>query len=185
MKNKLGKIAFTIFLIPFLATILWGLVSHFNRTDSVEKQQILLKKGMKVPDFSFPDLKGKMIQLSNYKGKVVLLNIWASWCIPCLDEMPSLESLYKKLKKNKENFEIIAVSIDALGADVVNKFIKKYQISFPVALDPRHKIKKLYSAKGVPETFVIDSKGILVQKIVGPRKWDDNKTIEFFRKLTP
>tara|TARA_B100000029_G_scaffold294312_1_gene287675 strand:+ start:51504 stop:52064 length:561 start_codon:yes stop_codon:yes gene_type:complete len=185
VKEKSGKIAFAIFLIPFVITILWGVLSHFNRIDYDEKNmKVVLERGLAVPDFSFPDLDGNIIQLSNFKGKVILLNIWASWCIPCLDEMPSLENLYQSLKSLNKKFEIVAVSIDALGADVVRKFVKKYKISFPVALDPRHKIKKLYSVKGVPETFVIDAKGMLIQKIVGPRKWDDKKTIEYFNKLT-
>ena len=186
MKKKSGKIAFTIFLVPFVITILWGLASHLNRTDYEKKlKKVVLEKGVKVPDFSFPDLNGNIIQLSNYKGKVILLNICASWCIPCLDDMPSLENLYQSLRSSKRKFEIIAVSIDALGADIVSKFVKKYKISFPVALDPRHKIKKLYSVKGVPETFVIDAKGMLIQKIVGPRKWADKTTIEYFKKLDP
>ena len=162
------------------------MVSHLNKAEFTENQdKISLKSGVKVPGFSFPSLDGKMIKLSDYEGKVVLLNIWASWCIPCLDEMPSLENLYQNMRKANKNFEIIAVSIDALGADVVNKFVRKFKISFPVALDPRHKIKKLYSAKGVPESFIIDAKGVLIRKIIGPRKWDDNKTIEFFKGLSP
>ena len=186
MKKRSSKIAFFIFLAPFVITVLWGLVSYFNKVDFTTKQKIIsLKSGVKVPDFSFPNLDGNIIKLSDYEGKVVLLNIWASWCIPCLDEMPSLENLYQNMKKTKKKFEIIAVSIDALGADVVSKFVRKYKISFPVALDPRHKIKKLYSAKGVPETCIIDAKGVLIRKIIGPMKWDDDKMIEFFKRLTP
>ncbi|MED5580412.1 MAG: TlpA disulfide reductase family protein [Nitrospinota bacterium] len=184
MKEKIGKIALVVFLTPFLLTILWGLISHLNKSNfKGEQKKIVLQRGVKVPDFSFPGLDGSTIKLSDYKGKVVLLNIWASWCIPCLDEMPSLQNLYQKMKESQREFEIIAVSIDALGAEVVNKFVTKYKITFPVALDPRHKIKKMYSAKGVPETFVIDTKGILISKIIGPKKWDDLKTIEFFKGI--
>ena len=80
-----------------------------------------LEKGVPAPNFTLPGLDGKMVSLADYKGKVVLLNIWATWCPPCVEEMPSMEKLYQELKG--EGFEILAVSIDVLGAKAVIPFM--------------------------------------------------------------
>ena len=138
-------------------------------------------KGAAAPDFSLPGLDGKMINLTNYKGKVVFLNIWATWCPPCVQEMPSMEKLYQALKD--EEFEILAVSIDALGGDTVAPFMKKYGLSFPALLDTNSSIKTLYQTTGVPETFIIDKNGIIAEKIIGPRDWASSDVISYFRNL--
>jgi peroxiredoxin len=133
------------------------------------------------PDFALPSLDGKMVSLSDYKGHVVLVNIWATWCPPCVDEMPSMENLYKEFKD--ENFEILAVSIDALGANAVRPFMKKYNLSFPALLDPEATIKTLYQTTGVPESFIVNKEGILVEKVIGPRNWAAPEVVRYFRDL--
>jgi len=137
--------------------------------------------GLPAPDFTFPRLDGKMVSLSDYRGKVVLVNIWATWCPPCVDEMPSMEKLYRELKD--EGFEILAVSIDASGAKDVLPFMKKYKLSFPALTDTRGAIKELYQTTGVPESFIIDKDGIIVEKVIGPRGWATPSAIRFFRNL--
>jgi peroxiredoxin len=133
------------------------------------------------PDFRFPDLDGKIIRLSDYRGKVVLVNVWATWCAPCVYEMPSMEKLYKEFKG--QNFEILAVSIDAVGDEAVAPFMKKYKLTFPVLLDPEGSIKTLYGVTGIPETFIIDGAGMVMGKIIGPRDWAAPEVFRFFRKL--
>jgi len=133
------------------------------------------------PNFTLPGLNGKMINLSDYRGKVVLVNVWATWCPPCVDEMPSMEKLYQALKD--ENFEILAVSIDALGEKVVAPFMKKYNLSFPALIDPDGSIKTLYQTTGVPESFIINQEGVLVEKIIGPRNWSAPEVVRYFRDL--
>lgn len=140
-----------------------------------------LKTGLPAPDFTFPGLDGKMVSLSDYRGNVVLVNIWATWCPPCVDEMPSMERLYQELKG--ENFEILAVSIDSLGTKAVAPFMKKYNLSFPALMDPDGTIKNLYQTTGVPESFIINKQGILIQKVIGPRDWARPEIIGFFRDL--
>jgi peroxiredoxin len=140
-----------------------------------------LEAGRLAPNFTLPGLDGKMVSLSDYKGHVVLVNIWATWCPPCVDEMPSMEKLYRKLKN--ENFEILAVSIDALGEKVVAPFMKKYNLNFPVLMDPDGTIKTLYQTTGVPESFIINKDGILVEKIIGPRNWTAPEVVRYFRDL--
>ena len=139
------------------------------------------QKGTEAPGFTFPGLDGKMVSLADYSGEVVFLNIWATWCPPCVEEMPSMEKLYQELKE--EGLEILAVSIDESGAEAVGPFVAKHKLSFPVLLDPRGEIKALYQVTGIPESYIIDKNGIVVEKIVGPRNWAASGAIRYFRKL--
>ena len=140
-----------------------------------------IEAGLPAPNFTFPGLDGKMVSLSDYRGAVVLVNIWATWCPPCVDEMPSLEKLYKELKG--ENFEILAVSIDAAGTTAVAPFMKKHNLSFPALMDPNGTISALYQTTGVPESFIVNQEGVLINKIIGPRDWAASDVIGFFRDL--
>ena len=140
-----------------------------------------LETGRPAPNFTLPGLDGKMVSLSNYQGHVVLVNIWATWCPPCVDEMPSMERLYQELKD--ENFEIVAISIDAMGAEAVAPFMEKNKLSFAALLDPEGTIKSVYQTTGVPESFIVNKKGILVEKIIGPRNWADPAAVRYLRDL--
>jgi peroxiredoxin len=141
----------------------------------------LLGEGVPAPNFSLPDLEGKKVNLTDFKGKVVLLNIWATWCAPCVEEMPSMEKLYQELKG--EDFELLAISVDEAGAEAVKPFMEKHKLGFPVLLDTKGEIKNLYQATGVPESFIIDKYGMIVGKIIGPRDWADSRAIRYFRNL--
>jgi peroxiredoxin len=140
-----------------------------------------LGKGVAAPDFALPDLDGKTVNLADYKGKVVLLNIWATWCPPCVEEMPSMEKLHQELKD--KDFEILAVSIDVSGAKAVIPFMKKHKLSFSVLTDTEGAIKSLYQTTGVPESFIIDKQGIIAEKVIGPRDWVAPSTIRSFQNL--
>jgi cytochrome c biogenesis protein CcmG/thiol:disulfide interchange protein DsbE len=140
-----------------------------------------LETGRPAPNFTLPGLDGKMVSLTNYQGHVVLVNIWATWCPPCVDEMPSMERLYQELKD--ENFEIVAISIDQMGAEAVAPFMKKNNLSFTALLDPEGTIKSTYQITGVPESFIVNKKGILVEKIIGPRNWADPAAVRYLRDL--
>jgi len=140
-----------------------------------------LETGRPAPDFRLPGLDGNMVSLSDYRGKVVLVNIWATWCPPCVDEMPSLEKLYQQLKA--ENFEILAVSIDDAGAAAVAPFMKKHNLTFPALLDTQGTTRNIYKTTGVPESFVINRQGLLVKKIIGPLDWASPEVLGFFRQL--
>ena len=139
------------------------------------------KKGVDAPAFTLPGLDGRMVSLADYKGKTVLLNIWATWCPPCVAEMPSMEKLYQELKN--EDFEILAVSIDVTGSNEVAPFMKKHRLSFPALIDTQGTIKDLYQTTGVPESFIIDKDGIIAEKIIGPREWATPDVINYFRNL--
>lgn len=138
--------------------------------------------GEKAPDFSLPALGGTAVKLSDYKGQVVFLNIWASWCPPCREEMPSMEALNRRLKDGP--FKMLAVSIDQGGAEVVGPFLARGGLTFPVLLDPEGKTYKLYGLTGVPETFIIDKNGVVIQKIIGPQDWMSARWLEYFDRIT-
>ncbi len=138
-------------------------------------------KGIAAQDFGLPNLRGDYVKLSGYRGKVVFLNIWATWCPPCREEMPSMESLYRRL--NGREFEMLAVSIDKDGERVVRPFAAKYGLTFPVLLDPEGKTYRLYGLTGVPESFIIDKSGVVVNKIIGPQNWMEKEWLDYFDGL--
>lgn len=147
---------------------------------SLSRKPIVLV-GDTAPVFAFPRLDGKMVSLTDYKGKVVFLNIWATWCPPCREEMPFMEQLYQQLKG--EDFEILAVSIDASGSKAVGPFMKEYGLSFPALLDPRGMIQNLYGTTGLPESFIIGKEGSIEKVVIGPMDWSTPETVRFFRNL--
>lgn len=138
--------------------------------------------GQPAPDFTLPMLNGGEARLSDYKGKIVFLNIWATWCGPCREEMPSMEKLYQDLKGR--DFEILAVSIDAQGSAAVAPFVKEHKLSFPILIDSQSKIGRLYKTTGIPETFIIDKNGIIVSKVIGYRNWFDPEVVQTFKTLS-
>jgi len=121
------------------------------------------------PDFAVPDLSGQAVRLSALRGKVVLLNLWTTWCPPCREEMPSMERLYERLRDR--DFQLLAVSQDEDGKRVVEPFVKEMRLSFPVLVDPDHQVGDRYGVWGYPETFVIDRAGHVVERVIGPRDW--------------
>jgi len=181
--QEVRKVNLQPILLIFLIIIGVGILVLLQTKDSSFNQsgKPRLEKGVPAPNFTLPGLDDKMVSLADYKGKVVFLNIWATWCPPCVEEMPSMEKLYQELKG--EDFEILAVSIDALGAKEVIPFMKKHQLSFPALTDTKGAIKSLYQTTGVPESFIIDKNGIIVEKIIGPRDWATTSAFRYFRNL--
>lgn len=144
-------------------------------------QPTRLHVGSSAPNIVLPGLDGKTINLKDYRGKVVFLNIWATWCPTCRDEMPSMEKLYQTLKG--EAFEILAVSVDKTGAKAVAPFMKSHKLSFPALLDPEGTIARPYGVTGVPESFIINKEGIIEKIVIGPIDWTEPAVVSFFRTL--
>ena len=178
-ERKSGRQLLTISLVLLVAIpiILISLKERGARSRFIRP----LQEGRPAPDFTFPDLDARKVSLSDFRGKVVLVNIWATWCPPCRDEMPSMQKLYERFKG--EHFEILAVSIDADGREAVAPFIKQMNLTFPVLLDPKEKIRSLYGITGVPESFIVDREGILVNKVIGPMDWSSPRVFDFFQEL--
>lgn len=157
-------------LVPLAFLLVLGGYAYLSRVTSPPAPKARpLRAGDEAPGFTFPDLEGRQVSLSAYRGKVVFLNIWATWCPPCLWEMPSMEVIHRKYRSR--GLAMLTVSIDALGKEVILPYMKKLGLTFPALLDPKGKIKRLYQTTGVPETFLIDRRGRIFRKIIGPRKW--------------
>jgi peroxiredoxin len=137
--------------------------------------------GQPLADFTLPDLAGRPVHLAALRGKVVFINVWATWCPPCIEEMPTIQRLYERL--HDRGVAVLAISIDALGAQVVAPFMEQYGLTFPALLDPTERIVHLYHTGGVPESFVVDKQGRLVDKVVGPRDWAHPQVIAMFERL--
>lgn len=137
--------------------------------------------GKPAPEFSLADLKGNAVRLANLKGKVVFVNVWATWCEPCRQEMPAMQALYDTLAGG--DFEMLAVNSDQSERSVVERFVATYQLRFPVLPDPELQVAGRYRVTGYPETFVIDRNGTIVAHEIGPRHWDAPANVAAFRTL--
>jgi len=132
-------------------------------------------------DFTLPDLQGAPVRLEDQRGKIVFLNIWATWCPPCRAEMPSMETLYQRFKGR--DFVMLAVSEDSDGAQSVAPFVKELGLSFPVLLDADNHLPSRYGITGYPETFIIDRAGNVVKHVIGPEEWDDPRVLAYVESL--
>ena len=132
-------------------------------------------------DFTLKDLEGHNVKLSDYRGKVVFLNFWATWCPPCRAEMPSMQKLYEKLKG--KDFEMLAISVDRQGKSVVEPFIEKNSYTFRVLLDSDGKIASQYGIVSIPTTFIIGKDGKIVSKIIGAKDWSEESIVKWIRSL--
>ncbi|MFQ5913911.1 MAG: redoxin domain-containing protein [Nitrospinota bacterium] len=163
--------------VPLAFLLALGGYAYFGRVTSPPQPKTSpLRAGDEAPHFTFPDLEGQRVSLKDYRGKIVFLNIWATWCPTCTWEMPSMEAIHRKYRD--QGLAILAVSIDALGKEVVVPYMEKYGLTFPALLDPKGTVKGLYQTTGVPETFLIDRQGRLFRKIIGPRKWTDRQMMD-------
>jgi peroxiredoxin len=142
----------------------------------------LLAVGKPAPDFSLSDLNDKPYRLSDFRGKVVFLNFWATWCKPCREEMPSMEILHKNFEK--DGLVILAVSIDRVTTTKdIPPFVKGLNLTFPVLIDSWGRTDKPYKRMGVPETFIIDQEGIIREIVIGPRDWTRLDSLQVLTKL--
>jgi cytochrome c biogenesis protein CcmG/thiol:disulfide interchange protein DsbE len=177
-KRGIKAAALIVFVVIIVAVVLLmqGKDSIFGPV-----QPTRLHIGSPAPNIALPGLDGRTVNLKDYRGKVVFLNIWATWCPTCREEMPSMEKLYQELKG--EAFEILAVSVDKAGAKAVAPFMGAYKLSFPALLDPEGTIAKPYGVTGVPESYIINKAGIIEKIVIGPIDWTEPAVVRFFRTL--
>jgi peroxiredoxin len=133
------------------------------------------------PDFVLEDVHGKPVRLSNYRGKIVFINVWTTWCEPCRLEMPSMEVLHQRLRG--DDFVMLGVSADADGKAVVGPFVRELGLTFPILLDPDGQVARRYRVTGYPETFIVDRNGSVVAHEIGPRDWTDKRIERALRAL--
>ena len=126
---------------------------------------VVLGQGKKAPDFSLKTSDGKTVQLSQLKGKVVLLNFWATWCGPCRKEIPDFLEVYKQNKG--KGFEIVGVALDEEGWNVVTPFVKQYKVNYPVVVGDGKLVREYGGFEFIPTTFLIDKQGTIVHTWTG------------------
>jgi cytochrome c biogenesis protein CcmG, thiol:disulfide interchange protein DsbE len=127
--------------------------------------------GKRAPNFTAVDIqKGDSVSLHRAtEGQVTLVNIWATYCIPCRAEMPAMEKLYREL--GPKGLRIIAISVDEGSTADVQQFVKEYGLTFDILQDKSGDIQRVYQTTGVPESFLLDKKGVIVKKVIGEHPW--------------
>jgi len=130
--------------------------------------------GFRAPDFQAKRLDDttRVMHLADYHGSVVLLNVWATWCVPCREEMPSIERLYREL--GPKGLRVVAVSVDDGGAEAdIREFVREFGLTFEILHDPIGRILRTYQMIGVPETFLIDRSGVIRKKAFATNWYSD------------
>ncbi len=131
------------------------------------------------PDFTLVDTKGNTWKLSDLKGQVVFVNFWATWCPPCRAEMPSMQELYTTMPA--DTFKMLAILSNDDPA-LADRFAAKIGCTFPILVDPEGLTGRAYGLTGVPETFIIDKKGIIREKFIGATEWNSPAALQIIRK---
>lgn len=138
-------------------------------------------KKSQAPEISVVSLDNQQLTLASLKGKVVLLNFWATWCPPCREEIPSMMKLNTFMAGKP--FQMVCVSVDEGGKKAVEEFFRNSGFSLPAYTDPSGQVAKTYGITGVPETFVIDKNGVIVEKVIGGKDWNSPEVIAFLEGL--
>lgn len=158
-----------MFQRPFLWPALLLLLLGAGWVLSEQRPTPPLRPGALSPDFLLEDISGASHSLAEKRGRVVLINFWATWCAPCEEEMPAMERLYRDL--SPRGFELLAVSVDAEAAPV-RAFRRRLALSFPILHDPGKGVATRYQVARFPETFLVDRQGVLVERYIGAVDWD-------------
>lgn len=145
-------------------------------------QMFPVEVGSRAPAFRAKHLaRGDTVALADYRGKVVLVNIWATWCLPCRVEMPSLERLYRQY--GDSGLVVLAVSIDRDDEQLVTDFTRELGLTFDILHDAEGGTQQLYQTTGVPESFVLDRRGVIQKLVIGATEWDSPANQAFIRRL--
>jgi cytochrome c biogenesis protein CcmG, thiol:disulfide interchange protein DsbE len=134
--------------------------------------------GSQAPDFTVQDAE-RTVALHDYRGKIVILNLWATWCPPCIAEIPDLELLQKRMG---DKVTIVAVSYDDTD-NAYEQFVREHKLGFLTVHDRERKLKDLYQPTGPPETYVIDRSGNILRKFIGPQQWAGPEIVDYLQKL--
>jgi peroxiredoxin len=135
---------------------------------------------VEAPDFSLTDLNGRRVRLADYRGKIVFLNFFATWCVPCRVEMPAMERLHQDFKDR--GLVVLAVDIQE-SARTVRPFVRELKLSFPAILDEDGSVAYMYAVRPVPATYLISRHGRILWRAFGAREWDSPDSREYFSRL--
>lgn len=155
-----------------------------NPVYAVESAQALhpITDKRPAPTFALYDLNDKQHKLEDYRGKVIIVNFWATWCPPCRQEFPSMDQAYKQLKRD----DIVMLAIDVgEDGDTIFEFTADYPVTFPILMDMDAQITQQYGVIGLPTTYIIDPQGRLVYQVIGTRDWTDPHLLKALQALKP
>lgn len=168
-----------IAVLFLIGIIIYGGYDYYSKTSSEKKQvtevsdvEIGIQKGQLAPDFSLNDFKGDPVHLSDFKGKKVMINFWATWCPPCRVEMPHMQKFYE----DNESKDVVIVGINLTttegNSDSVQAFVENQQLTFPIVLDTEGSVMQTYQIVSYPTTYVLDSKGVIREKFQGAMNYE-------------
>jgi len=191
MKKKPALKTFLILLIlPVLGVVVFSYweIDLFAKTENQELEQFFKDMGvLQIPAGNDPieiilkDPAGRLTSLSEYRGKIVFINFWTTWCLACVVEMPSMEKLHQKFKDR--DFAMIAVNLQESPSKVI-KFFKEYKLTFTALLDTTGDVGAGFGIRAIPTTLILDKNGRLIGKVFGPREWDGRDSFALFEYLT-
>ena len=167
-------------LVRLLAVVAVLAAAAFGFVYMQKRKGYALKIGQPAPAFELGRLDGAATSLASYRGRVVLINLWASWCAPCLTEMPSLERLHRRL--GADGLVVLGVSADDEEKNI-RDVLAKLALTFPILRDPDGRMANAYRATGYPETYLVDKNGVLRATYVGPVEWDSPEVVSRIRNL--
>jgi len=139
-----------------------------------------VEPGERAPEFDLTNENGVGIRLSDYRGRFVLLNFWATWCPPCVEEMPSLNRLYERFRD--DGLVVLGISVDEEG-QAYERFLEMADVQFPTARDPERKVSARYGTSRYPETYLIGPEGEVIRKYVGAEDWERPEIVNYLRSL--
>lgn len=169
-------------LYLFAVVALVAMVACNRKEAGSPEKQVMPSEKQPAPEIVVNGMNGSPLKLSDLKGKVVLLNFWATWCPPCREEIPSMIKL-NNIMAGKP-FQMVAVSIDEGGKPAIESFFQTSGFSgLPAYTDPDSRAAKVYGITGVPETFIINKNGMIVKKVIGPLAWDSPDVTTFLEGL--
>lgn len=172
-----------LFIIVMLLTVVVFilLITSQPKTTTPVMSLDLTQERSLAPDFELSDLNGNRVSLSSLRGKVVLVNFWATWCPPCREEIPSMDRLYQLLKG--EDVVLLAINVEADGPQVVPKFMERVAFSFPVLFDVDGSVRGKFGVSKYPETFIVDADGVIQRHVIGAMDWTRPQMITYLRSL--
>ena len=190
-KNKSSRKIFSLLLIlPILGLVVFSFleIDIFAKTETQELDRLFSDMGVLATPFpndpvevTLKDLNGQQVSLSDFRGKIVFINFWTTWCLACVIEMPSMEKLHQKFKD--KDFVMLAINLQE-SASKIKQFYKEYKLTFTTLLDSTGDVGAGLGIRSIPTTFILDKNGRILGKALGPREWEGRKSIALFEYLT-
>ncbi|WP_235441368.1 TlpA disulfide reductase family protein [Paenibacillus sp. IHB B 3415] len=165
-----------IAILVLIGLVVYGGYDYFKKSPSEtiqitksENKQLRtgILKGQLAPDFALTDLKGTTVQLSDFKGKIVLINFWATWCPPCQVEMPHMQNIFQDFKAKDVVILGVNMTLTEENLEVVQTFVNEQQLTFPIVTDEKNEVVQTYQVVAYPTTYLLDTEGVILEKFQG------------------